>query len=76
MVQMVSLSDKAYSILKNIKGRNESFSDIVLKLVETPKKADIMELAGAWKDMDEMDSIFHDILDKRRKYKGRARVDL
>ena len=76
MVQMVSLSDRAYSVLKGIKGRNESFSDIVLKLVETPRKKDIMELAGAWKDMDELDNIFRDVLDKRRKYKGRARVDL
>lgn len=71
MVRMVSLSDRAYGVLKGIKGRNESFSDIVLKLVETPRKTDIMELAGAWKEMKELDAVFYGILDKRRKYKGR-----
>ncbi len=76
MVRMVSLSDRAYDTLKKMKSKDESFSDMVLKLAERPKKKDIMELAGAWADMPEMDNIFKDILGKRRNYKGRARVEL
>jgi len=76
MVKMVSLSEDAYRILKEVKKRDESFSKAVIRLVEKPKKRDIMEFAGAWKDMPEMDEIFKDIIEKRHNYKGRQRVEL
>jgi len=75
MVKMVSLSDNAYDSLKAIKEKNESFSDVIIKLIEKPKR-DIMELAGAWGDMPEMDAIFKDIAIKRKSYKGRTGVEL
>jgi len=75
MVKMVSLSDNAYGSLKAIKNKDESFSDVIIKLIERPKR-DIMELAGAWEDLPEMDSIFRNIAVKRKSYKGRTRVEL
>ena len=76
MVKMVSLSEDAYRILKGLKKKDESFSKTVIRLTEKPKKRDIMELAGAWKDMPEMDGIFKGIIEGRHTYKGRQRVEL
>ncbi len=35
------------------------------------KKKSILEFAGKWKDLEEMDSIFKKILKERHSYKGR-----
>jgi predicted CopG family antitoxin len=43
MVKPVSLSDKAYDILSSMKGKDESFSDVVLRLSKT---SDIKRFAG------------------------------
>ena len=50
MVKLVSLSDKAYGLLKSIKSKDDSFSDVVVSLVETKKGnvRDILKLAGSW----------------------------
>jgi predicted CopG family antitoxin len=73
MVKLVSLSEKAYSRLKALKGK-KSFSETVLDLVEGDKVKrgrSLLEFAGAWKDDKEMDKIFTDILRRRHTYKRR-----
>lgn len=47
MVKVISLSNEAYERLKAIK-RNRSFSEVVIEIV--PKKRNIMEFFGAFKD--------------------------
>ena len=50
MVKVISLSNDAYATLKGIKEKDESFSEVVLKLAHKNKKASIMNFAGIWKD--------------------------
>jgi predicted CopG family antitoxin len=45
----LTISEEAYRKLKRLKGKNESFTDVILKLGEG--YGDIMRYAGAWKEM-------------------------
>jgi predicted CopG family antitoxin len=71
MVKMVSLSNKAYSELKVAKNKDESFSDVILRLLESHTK-DIKKFAGILKnDTEELDWIEERIAEDRRKNNGR-----
>lgn len=48
----ISIMNDVYEKLKAIKAPNESFSEELKRLTETRS---IMDLAGAWKDIDEED---------------------
>jgi len=45
----ITISEEAYRKLKNLKQRDESFTDVILKLSEN--RGNILRYAGAWKDM-------------------------
>ena len=75
MVKVISLSNKAYDSLKSLKRGKSSFSDVVLKLVDKEKKASLLEFAGIWNDMPEMDKIFGYIINERHKASDR-KIDL
>ena len=75
MVKVVSLSNKAYEDLKSLKKEKDSFSDIVLKLVNKEKKDSLMEFAGVWKDLPEIDRIFENVVKDRSKASDR-KIDL
>lgn len=63
----ISLSDEAYNALKNMKLKNESFNDLILRLTSRPKQKDILELAGIWQGSDEeTDYILKIIYDNRK----------
>ena len=50
MTKPVTLSNEAYEALKKVKGKDMSFSDIVLKLVkQSMSKHDFNKFAGALK---------------------------
>ncbi|MBN2013803.1 MAG: antitoxin VapB family protein [Candidatus Altiarchaeota archaeon] len=70
VTKVISLSNAAYSRLSSIKGKKESFSDVVMKITE--KKKPITEFAGKWKgDKKELVKIFDNILKEREKIKIR-----
>ncbi len=46
MTKIISLSDKAYEILKNQKQKKESFTDVILRLSQEQKSSSIIEFAG------------------------------
>ncbi|MBI2667016.1 antitoxin VapB family protein [Candidatus Woesearchaeota archaeon] len=51
MVKVISLSNKAYQVLQEIKGSTESFSDVVIRLAQ--KGGDVLSLFGcAQKDTE------------------------
>jgi predicted CopG family antitoxin len=70
---MVSLSELAYLKLAQIKGKNMSFSDLILKLLDENKgRADISEFAGILKGREkELDKIKTEVLKERRRNLGR-----
>ena len=45
----ITISEEAYKRLRRLKGKDESFTDVVLKLSES--RGNILRYAGAWKDM-------------------------
>ncbi len=49
----VALDGEAHAALKAMKGRDESFSDVV-KRIAKPRKS-ILDLAGAWKELPAAD---------------------
>jgi predicted CopG family antitoxin len=71
MVKMVSLSNKAYSELKDVKNKDESFSDVILRLLKNSTK-DIKRFAGILKDdKSELDWMEERISEDRKNNKGR-----
>ncbi len=48
MTKVISLSDSAYHEVKSLKHPEDSFSDIILKLVHKHKKKPILEFFGRW----------------------------
>ncbi len=68
---MVSLSNKAYSELKDAKNNDKSFSDVILRLLGTNTK-NIKQFAGILKnDKHELDEIEEGISEDRKNSKGR-----
>ena len=68
---MVSLSNKAYSDLKNAKNKDESFSDVTLRLLGNNTK-DIKQFAGILKNKkEELDRIEEHVAEDRRNNNGR-----
>ncbi len=45
----ITISEEAYRKLKSLKERDESFTDVILKLSES--RGNVLKYAGAWKDM-------------------------
>ncbi|MBI5036789.1 antitoxin VapB family protein [Candidatus Micrarchaeota archaeon] len=77
MTRMISVRDEVYEMLSSCKLAGESFSELFLRLAKKSKPSQrdqLLELAGAWKDWDEADEIFQEIL--KRKGAHRRRVVL
>lgn len=49
----ISIMDDVYKLLLMNKGKNESFSDVIRRILI--RKKDIMEYAGAWKNISDKD---------------------
>jgi len=72
MTKVISISDKAYNRLRMLKGKKESFTDVVLKMTDKEMKNSILDLAGAWEDnKEEMTRIFAEIKKEREAIKSR-----
>ncbi|MGI0083483.1 MAG: antitoxin VapB family protein [Nitrososphaerales archaeon] len=69
MVRQVSLSEKAYERLKEAKKGSESFSDVVLRTVKSPR-GDLDRFFGAWKE-ENYGRIAAKILSDRKRSRSR-----
>lgn len=47
MVKVISLSEEAYRELRKKKSRSESFSEVILRLLQGRKRS-LVELGGSW----------------------------
>ncbi len=68
MVKMVSLSDEAYYKLKKIKN-NDSFSGVILKLIENSGKESTVDLVSGWKRDEELAAGVERVYAKRNEAK-------
>ncbi len=69
MTRLISVRDEVYELLVGLKRTGESFSSLFLRLTKEAPKTSIMELAGAWKDREEIDGIFKEILERKSNRK-------
>jgi predicted CopG family antitoxin len=70
MTKSISLSERAYVALKKMKRRNESFSDVVIRLSSRERKRSILELAGTWKG-DDIDRVSAEVGKERERTQNR-----
>ena len=70
MTKVISLSEKAYGTLKKLKRRNESFSDVVLRMAHQLSKKSILQFAGSWKG-DDIDVVFRQVTKDRERTASR-----
>ncbi|MBI4181556.1 MAG: antitoxin VapB family protein [Candidatus Aenigmarchaeota archaeon] len=68
MARNVALSEKAYNMLRRLKGEKESFSDVVVRL-STPSGGSLLPVVGLWKDDTEAERIYRRILRDRHASK-------
>ena len=70
MTKVISLSDEAYKTLKKLKRKNESFSDVIMRIVKGMETKPLTDFAGRWVGND-LDKIFKKILHERETIKTR-----
>jgi predicted CopG family antitoxin len=70
MTKVISLSEKAYAELKKRKGREESFSDVVLRIIENRTSGSLLNFAGVWAG-EEFDVIEKDLKTQRESSTSR-----
>lgn len=71
MVKIISLADDAYEELKTMKKEGESFSNVVRRVVKKEKGKSFLDLAGSWKSDKEIEGIFKQVIEDRKKVKFR-----
>ena len=74
MTKVISLSNEAYQTLKDSKKPGESFSDVVLRVVNAKKKKSLLEFSGTWVG-DDIDEVFAQ-LKKDREQSASRQVDV
>lgn len=66
VTKTISLSDEAYEALASLKGPDESFSDVALRLSRRASQRSILDLAGRWKmDAEEAEAMKRSIYEAR-----------
>lgn len=72
MTKIISLSDNAYKELKSLKEKDESFSDVALKLVRKYRKGSLLDLFGKWPGTpEEAEQMKREIELGRKRFKTR-----
>ncbi|WEU40155.1 MAG: antitoxin VapB family protein [Candidatus Odinarchaeum yellowstonii] len=69
VVKNISIKDKVYRMLKEEKQGEESFSDVIEKLI-TKRKIDLKDFYGVLKDSTVLD----ELMEKIREYRSEARL--
>jgi predicted CopG family antitoxin len=65
----ISLSDEAYEVLASLKGKGESFTDVILRICSKTAKKPLVSFAGTWIMSDEEEAkIFKEISVMWSKY--------
>lgn len=70
MTKVISLSERAYGTLKKLKRPNESFSDVILRMVGREGKVSLLEFAGTWKGGD-IEAVFSHVMKDRERATSR-----
>jgi predicted CopG family antitoxin len=71
MRKSISVSEEAYQTLKALKKPEESFSDVVLRLISKKQKKSILDFSGTWHG-DDIDEVFSQVKKDREISKARG----
>jgi predicted CopG family antitoxin len=65
----ISLPEDIYLVLKKLKRKEESFADLIARLIQEKqtKENNLEKLAGSLKEDNEWDQILEDIYEDRKK---------
>lgn len=68
VTKTITITEEAYNALLSLKGKDESFSELIIRLVKSYSKRNIQRLAGRWSEMtdEEVEMIFDNL---RRAWK-------
>ncbi len=72
MARNIALSERAYRDLERLKRQGESFSKVVIRIVETGGKPSWRDSIGAFKNDKEAERIFTKILENRHRKSARG----
>ncbi len=70
MSKVISLSEKAYVVLKKLKKEGDSFSDVVLRLSKKNSKKPLSAYAGKWSGEDAM-AVYDEVRRERETVEAR-----
>ncbi len=65
MTKTISLSDEAYELLKSIKRNNESFSDVIKRIVG--KKGKLIDVLVLYPELSDIEEYEEAVVDIRRE---------
>lgn len=68
MTKIISLSDNAYDELKAMKQGEDSFSEVVIRLVDKAKQRSLKEFLGKWPGKEKEAIRIKETLRKERKH--------
>jgi predicted CopG family antitoxin len=72
MTKIISVSDIAYKELKTIKAEGESFSKVILRIVEKKKHKSVLDFFGKWPgSKHELEEIKENLEKERKSFKTR-----
>ena len=64
----VSLSEEAYKKLRLVKKEGESFSQVILRLIERETSLNVLDFAGAFEETsDEWETIEKELYERRKE---------
>lgn len=75
MTKVISLSERAYKILSQLKRKKESFSDVIIRIGEKAEPRPLQEFAGRWSG-DDADEVFERVRSEREQAKSREMQEL
>ena len=75
VTKTITIKEKAYDMLVMDKGKDESFSDEIIRWAKIKKRPDLRQFAGMWSDMgDEYLENFKKTIKNMRKSAGKTRL--
>lgn len=73
MTKVISLSEKAYWALRQLKRGKESFSDVVLRMTRDAEPSSLIDFAGRWEG-DDADEVLSGVMRERESTATREHV--
>jgi predicted CopG family antitoxin len=65
MTKTISLSDEAYSLLRSVKRRDESFSDVIKRLIGNKGRlSEVLFIYPELKDVEEFEAAVEEVKEK------------